>query len=144
MAERIVKRGDIYKVVLGPTVGREIKKTRRCVVISNNQQNLYSPLLIIIPTTSDMDKLYSWEVVIHSEGKDRKILTDQIRSVDRKRIREYKGQVSYETLTKIEKALSVVLALRRELQELYDLTKIPARVLREELARRKKEKGVKG
>lgn len=137
----MIKRGDIYRVVLDPTVGREIKKTRRCVVISNDQQNQYSPLLIVIPTTSDMDKLYSWEVVIHSEGKDRKILTDQIRSVDRKRFREYKGQVSYETLAKIEKALSVVLALRRELKELYDLTQIPARVLREELARREKEKG---
>ncbi|CAG8507495.1 8228_t:CDS:2, partial [Cetraspora pellucida] len=100
MTERVIKRGDIYKVALDPTVGREIKKTRRCVVISNNQQNLYSPLLIVIPTTSDMDKLYS--------------------------LREYKGQVSYETLTKIEKALSVVLALR-ELQGLYDLTKIPTK-----------------
>ena len=138
MTERIIKRGDIYKVVLDPTIGREIKKTRRCVVISNNQQNLYSPLLIIIPTTSDMDKLYSWEVVIHSEGKDRKILTDQIRSIDRKRIREYKGQVNYETLTKIEKALSVVLALRRELPSLYDLTQIPTRALREELTKREK------
>ena len=138
MTERIVKRGDIYKVVLDPTIGREIKKTRRCVVISNNQQNLYSPLLIIIPTTSDMDKLYSWEVVIHSEGKDRKILTDQIRSIDRKRIREYKGQVSYETLTKIEKALSVVLSLRKELPGLYDLTQIPTRALREELTKREK------
>src|ERR1044071_2310516 len=108
MMERIIKRGDIYRVVLDPTVGREIKKTRRCVVISNNQQNLYSPLLIIIPTTSEMEKLYSWEVVIRSEGKDRKILTDQVRSVDRKRIREYKGQVSYETPTKIEKGLCVV------------------------------------
>src|SRR5437763_9305371 len=141
MTERIIKRGDIYKVVLDPTVGREIKKTRRCIVISNNQQNLYSPLLIIIPTTSDMDKLYSWEVVIHSEGKDRKILTDQIRSVDRKRLREYKGQVGYETLTKIEKALSMVLSLRKELQGLYDLTQIPTKTLREELARREKEKG---
>ena len=142
MTERIIKRGDIYKVALDPTIGREIKKTRRCVVISNNQQNQYSPLLIVIPTTSDMDKLYSWEVVFFSEGKDRKILTDQIRSVDRKRLRGgYKGQVDYETLTKIEKALSVVLALRRELQGLYDLTQIPTKTLREELGRREKEKG---
>jgi len=141
MTERIIKRGDIYRVVLDPTVGREIKKTRRCVIISNNQQNLYSPLLIIIPTTSDMDKLYSWEVVIYSEGKKRKILTDQIMRVERERVREYKGQVSYEVLTKIEKALSVVLALRRELQELYDLSQIPTRALREELIRREKEKG---
>ena len=137
--ERIIKRGDIYRVVLDPTVGREIKKTRHCVIISNNQQNLYSPLIIVIPTTSDMEKLYSWEVVIHSEGEDRKILTDQIRSVDRKRLREYKGQVSYETLSKVEKALSVVLALRKELQNLYDLSQIPTRLLREELTKREKK-----
>ena len=136
MTERIIKRGDIYKVVLDPTVGREIKKTRRCVIISNNQQNLYSPLLIVIPTTSDMDKLYSWEVVFYSEGKDRKILTDQIRSVDRKRLRGYKGQVSYEILTKIEQALSVVLALRKELLSLGDLSQVPTKLLKEELARR--------
>ena len=139
MAEKIIKRGDIYRVVLDPTVGREIKKTRRCVIISNNQQNLYSPLLIVIPTTSDMDKLYSWEVVIHSEGKDRKILTDQIRSVDRKRLRGYKGQVSYETLAKLEKALSVVLALRKELPGFADLSQISTKLLKEELTKREKK-----
>lgn len=141
MTERIVKRGDIWKVALDPTIGKEIKKTRRCVIVSNNQQNQYSPLIIVIPITSDMDKLYSWEVVIESGGKERKILTDQIRSVDKGRIREYKGKVSYETLTKIEKALSIVLSLRKELQDLYDLTQIPTKTLKEELLRREKERG---
>ena len=107
-------------------------------MVSNNQQNLYSPLLIVIPLTSDLDKLYSWEVVIHSEGQDRKILTDQIRSVDRQRLREYKGQVSYETLVKIEKALNVVLALKKELSGLYDLSQVPTKLLKAELARRSK------
>lgn len=140
MMERMIKRGDIYRVVLDPAVGREIKKTRCCVVISNNQQNLYSPLLIVVPITSDLEKLYSWEVVIHSESKKRKILTDQIRSVDRKRLREYKGQVSMETLIKIEKALNIVLALRRDLTSLSDLSQIPTKLLREELERREKLK----
>jgi mRNA interferase MazF len=138
MTARIIRRGDIYRVALDPALGREIKKTRRCVIVSNNQQNLYSPLLIVIPLTSDMDKLYSWEVVVHSEGQDRKILTDQIRSVDRQRLREYKGQVSYETLVKIEKALNVVLALKKELSGLYDLSQIPTKLLKAELARRSK------
>ena len=138
MTARIIRRGDIYRVALDPALGREIKKTRRCVVVSNNQQNLYSPLLIVIPLTSDLDKLYSWEVVIHSEGQDRKILTDQIRSVDRQRLREYKGQVSYETLVKIEKALNVVLALKKELSGLYDLSQIPTKLLKAELAQRSK------
>lgn len=136
MTARIIKRGDIYRVTLDPAVGWEIKKTRRCVVISNNQQNLYSPLLIVIPLTSDMDKLYSWEVVIQSEGKPRKILTDQIRSVDRKRVREYKGKVSLETLAKIEKALEIVLAFPKGFSSLYDLTQIPTKLLRAELGRR--------
>ena len=138
MTAKIIRRGDIYRVALDPALGREIKKTRRCVVVSNNQQNLYSPLLIVIPLTSDLDKLYSWEVVIHSEGQDRKILTDQIRSVDRQRLREYKGQVSYETLVKIEKALNVVLALKKELSGLYDLSQIPTKLLKAELVRRNK------
>ena len=138
MTAKIIRRGDIYRVALDPALGREIKKTRRCVVVSNNQQNLYSPLLIVIPLTSDLDKLYSWEVVIHSEGQDRKILTDQIRSVDRQRLREYKGQVSYETLVKIEKALNVVLALKKELSGLYDLSQIPTKLLKAELAQRSK------
>ena len=138
MTARIIRRGDIYRVALDPALGREIKKTRRCVVVSNNQQNLYSPLLIVIPLTSDLDKFYSWEVVIHSEGQDRKILTDQIRSVDRQRLREYKGQVSYETLVKIEKALNVVLALKKELSGLYDLSQIPTKLLKAELVRRSK------
>ena len=138
MTARIIRRGDIYRVALDPALGREIKKTRRCVVVSNNQQNLYSPLLIVIPLTSDLDKLYSWEVVIHSEGQDRKILTDQIRSVDRQRLREYKGQVGYEALVKIEKALNVVLALKKELSGLYDLSQIPTKLLKAELVRRNK------
>lgn len=106
------------------------------MVISNNQQNYYSPLIIVIPTTSDMAKLYSWEVVIQSEGKPRKILTDQIRTVDKERLRGYKGKVSAEILTKVERALGVVLALRREFPHLYDLTQIPTKLLKAELARR--------
>lgn len=83
-------------------------------------------------------KIYSWEVVSYSEGKDRKILTNQIRSVDRTGVREYKGQVNYEILIKIEKALSMVLFLKKEPQYLYDLTLVPTRVLQQELIKRTK------
>src|SRR4051794_17179171 len=136
MVAKRIKRGDIYRIALDPAVGKEIKKTRRCVVISNNQQNYYSPLIIVIPTTSDMAKLYSWEVVFQSEGKPRKILTDQVRTVDKERLKGYKGEVSAEILAKIERALGVVLALRKEFSAFHDLTKIPTKLLKEELARR--------
>ncbi|CAJ0748323.1 1081_t:CDS:2 [Entrophospora sp. SA101] len=76
------------------------------------------------------------QVVIQSEGKPRKFLTDQIRTVDKERLRGYKGKVSAEILTKVERALGVVLALRREFPHLYDLTQIPTKLLKAELARR--------
>lgn len=137
MVVKKINRGDIYRVALDPTVGKEIKKTRRCVVISNNQQNHYSPLIIVIPITSDTERLYSWEVVIQSEGKPRKILTDQIRTVDKARLRGCKGKVSSTTLAKIEKALELVLALRGSgFFDFSDLTQIPTKLLKEELARR--------
>ena len=48
----MISRGDIYKVVLDPVVGSEIKKTRTCVVISNNHLNKWDVRFIIAPTTS--------------------------------------------------------------------------------------------
>jgi mRNA interferase MazF len=64
MSIRIIKRGEIYWVKLDPTFGKEINKTRPCVVISNDRQNEYSPLIIVVPITSDLEKIYPFEVVI--------------------------------------------------------------------------------
>jgi len=57
------RRGEIYWVKLDPTFGKEINKTRPCVVISNDRQNEYSPLIIVVPITSDLEKVYPFEVM---------------------------------------------------------------------------------
>ncbi|CAG8797258.1 25466_t:CDS:2, partial [Gigaspora margarita] len=59
---------------LDPTIRKEIKKNCHCVVVSNNQQNQYSALLIVIPNTSDIDRLYSWEEAILLKENTRKYL----------------------------------------------------------------------
>jgi len=86
MSQRIIKSGEIYWIKLDPTIGKEINKTCPGLIISNNQQNEYSPLIIIIPVTSDLERIYPFEVVINLKESKGKILTNQVRSLDKSRL----------------------------------------------------------
>lgn len=91
----MVKRGEIYWVELDPTVGSEIKKTRPCLIISPNDMNAALPRVIIAPITSKGQPLGSRpEVMI--DGKKGLILLDQIRTVDKIRLKAKFGEVSQE------------------------------------------------
>ncbi|MEI6790980.1 MAG: type II toxin-antitoxin system PemK/MazF family toxin [Myxococcaceae bacterium] len=105
------KRGDIYWVDLDPTVGSEIQKTRPALVISNDAGNELSSRLIVAPITSSAAKNYPFQVVIELNGKPRKILLDQIRTIDKLRLKNKITTVSRSTMTLVEKAIKVSLAL---------------------------------
>ena len=114
MAE--VKRGDIWLVSLDPTLGHEIKKSRPAVIIQNDLGNKYSPITIIVPLTSqNLDKIYPIEVFIKKEApgldKDSKVLLNQIRAVDKRRLIKRLGQLDSETMIKIDEALKISLDL---------------------------------
>jgi len=84
-----IKRGDVYWINLDPTNGSEIKKTRPCVVVSNDIGNRFSPLITVVPiTTQRLGKTYPHEVQLDTFGKLKtsKIKANQIRTVDRKPI----------------------------------------------------------
>ena len=81
----VVARFDVFLVVLDPTVGSEIQKTRPCVVISPDEMNLHLATAIIAPMTTK-GKLYPSRVPVHFEGKDGLIILDQIRTVDKTRL----------------------------------------------------------
>jgi len=61
-----INRGDIFLVNFDPTVGAEAKKTRPAVVVSNDINNAHSPIISIAPITSNVTKVYSFEVEIPS------------------------------------------------------------------------------
>lgn len=91
----MVKRGEIYWVELDPTVGSEIKKTRPCLIISPNDMNAALPRVIIAPITSKGQPLgCRSEVMI--DGKKGLILLDQIRTVDKIRLKAKAGEISQE------------------------------------------------
>ena len=89
----VVKRFDVFRVNLNPTVGSEIKKTRPCLVISPDEMNKRIATVIIAPMTTK-GRPYPSRIVCHFQGKDGQIVLDQIRTVDKNRLDEYLGQIS--------------------------------------------------
>ena len=114
MSKRIIKRGEVYWVKLDPTFGREINKTRPCVVISNNQQNEYSPLVIVLPITSDLEKIYPFEIVMPLGQGKAKILTDQVRSIDKERLGDWISRVSERIMEELSEKMKRVMALEKQ------------------------------
>jgi len=99
-----MNQGDVYIVNLDPTVRTEVGKTRPGMVISINAMNHNSPRLIVAPITSKTQKIYPFEVFI-SRGnagldKDFKIMLDQLRSLDKKRLHKKIGTLDKKTLSK--------------------------------------------
>lgn len=88
----MVKRGEVYWVNLDPTVGTEIKKTRPALVVSPDDLNTALPQVIIAPLTSKGQALGCRPEVIF-DGRPARILLDQIRCVDKRRLLGKMGEV---------------------------------------------------
>ena len=111
-----VSRGEIWLVNLDPTMGHEIKKSRPAVIIQNNFGNKYSPITIIAPITSQIkEKTYPIEVLIKEKDsklkKDSKVLLNQIRAIDKKRLIRKISQLDNEVIKKINDAIKINLDL---------------------------------
>ena len=111
-------RGEVYWVNL-PLFSksekgniRELQGRHPGLVISNDEQNKFSPLVTILPLTSQIDKIYPFQVFSELKGKSGIILVDQIRTIDRKRFDDKLGSLSLEMMEKIERALHITLALK--------------------------------
>ncbi|WFE68666.1 type II toxin-antitoxin system PemK/MazF family toxin [Thiomicrospira sp. R3] len=91
----MVSRGDVYWVELDPTVGSEIRKTRPCLIIAPNDMNSVLPRVIIAPITSKGQALGCRPEVVFN-GKQARILLDQVRTVDKKRLKNQMGSIPLE------------------------------------------------
>ena len=107
-----IKRGDIFLAGLDPVIGKEIAKTRPVAVISNDLNNQFSGTVTVLPITSkNLEKIYPFEVFLAggTSGltKDSKIKTDQIRTLDQRRLLKFIGKLGNREMEAIEKALIV-------------------------------------
>lgn len=102
------RRGWVYLVNLDPTVGREIRKTRPAVVVSNDHMNELAGTLLVMPITSGHYSYYHWIPLDPPEAsltKSSTIVTEQIRAVDKRRLGRRLGSVRRATLELIEQAV---------------------------------------
>ena len=112
----IVKRGDIYYADLSPVIGSEQGGVRPVLVIQNDVGNKYSPTVIAAAITSKINKA---KMPTHIElgakeyglNKDSVILLEQIRTIDKKRLREKIGRLDDELMLKVDTALSISFGL---------------------------------
>ena len=80
-----IDRFQVYLVNLDPTVGREIRKTRPCLIVSPDEMNHHIRTVIIAPMTTK-GQPYPTRVACRFQGKNGQVVLDQIRTVDRARL----------------------------------------------------------
>lgn len=112
----IVKRGDIYYADLSPVVGSEQGGIRPVLIVQNDVGNKYSPTVIVAAITSQINKakLPTHVEISASEyglSKDSVILLEQIRTIDKRRLREKIGSSDDEMMKKVNEALKISFGL---------------------------------
>nr|WP_073127767.1 type II toxin-antitoxin system PemK/MazF family toxin [Asaccharospora irregularis] len=111
-----IKRGDLYYADLSPVVGSEQGGIRPVLIIQNDIGNKYSPTVIIAAITSQINKAKlptHVEISANEYGlnKDSVILLEQIRTIDKKRIREKIGCLDENVMLKVNNSLQISLGL---------------------------------
>ena len=112
-----VKRGDIFYADLSPVVGSEQGGTRPVLIVQNNTGNKHSPTVIAAAITSQTGKA-KLPTHINLPGpdvgltKDSVVLLEQIRTIDKKRLREHMGSLDEKLMNQVDAAIAVSFGLR--------------------------------
>ena len=112
----IIKRGEIYYADLSPVVGSEQGGIRPVLIVQNDVGNRYSPTVIAAAITSQQDKT---ELPTHIKldasfsglAKDSIVLLEQVRTIDKQRLKEKMGSLDNRSMNMVNRALYVSLGL---------------------------------
>ncbi|GAE87365.1 MULTISPECIES: type II toxin-antitoxin system PemK/MazF family toxin [Acetivibrio] len=112
----VIKRGDIFYADLSPVIGSEQGGIRPVLIVQNDIGNKYSPTVIASAITSQINKA---KLPTHIElsakeyglPKDSVVLLEQIRTIDKKRLREKIGHLDDELMEKVNEALTISFGL---------------------------------
>ncbi len=111
-----IKRGDVYYADLRPVMGSEQGGVRPVVVIQNNVGNHYSPTVIVAAITSSRKRWMPTHVCLPRQKGLRRIsyvLLEQIRTIDRRRLKEHIGTLDNRAMAEIDKAIEVSMGLSK-------------------------------
>ena len=111
-----VKRGEIYYADLSPVVGSEQGGIRPVLIVQNDVGNKHSPTVIAAAITSQRDKNHlPTHIEVQADkcglAKDSIVLLEQIRTIDKKRLRDKMGELDLRSMNKVNTALSISFGL---------------------------------
>ena len=106
-------RGELYWVDLEPSRGSEANKRRPCVIVSNDASNRMSPILTVVPITSNVSRIYPFDIYIEDLlERPSKAQANQVRTVSKERLSGPAiAQLPPELLRELDDALRLHLAL---------------------------------
>ena len=99
-AARVPSRGEVYLVELDPIRGSEIRKARPCLIVSPDELNHHLRTAIVAPMTTG-GHAYPFRPTCRFAGKEGRVALDQLRTVDRDRLRKRLGTLTADTLTSV-------------------------------------------
>ena len=105
------RRGEVWWVLLDPTLGSEIRKTRPCLVMTNDILNQRRRTVVVVPFSTALVGNPPLQVTVVCAGRRAVAVTDQIRSVSKLRLRQRIGTVTAEDLKTVEDGLRQILEL---------------------------------
>ncbi|MBE7088358.1 MAG: type II toxin-antitoxin system PemK/MazF family toxin [Clostridiales bacterium] len=113
-----IKRGELYYADLSPVVGSEQGGVRPVLIVQNDVGNKYSPTIIAAAVTSKINKAKlptHIELPCNSYGlqKDSVILLEQIRTLDKRRLKERIGELNESTMSRVDKAILISLGFAK-------------------------------
>ena len=110
----MIMRGDLFSACLDPVVGSEQGGIRPVLVVQNDVGNRYSPTVIVLAITGQLNKTrLPTHVPVEAFGtglqKDSVVLAEQIRTLDKRRLREKIGSLKPEVMQKVSEAMMISL-----------------------------------
>ena len=116
-----IKKGDVYYASLNPIVGSEQDGERPVVVVQKNLANKHSPTIIIVPITTVLKRMdLPTHIPISKNNflkKDSMIIVEQIRAIDKKRLKAYLGHLKPEQMKLVDNAIANAVDLKVKLEE---------------------------
>ena len=112
----IVRRGDIYFADLSPVVGSEQGGIRPVLIVQNDVGNKHSPTVICAAITSQMNKAklpthIELQAMRYGLPKESVVLLEQVRTLDKQRLRQRMGQVDNDVMQRVDAAIAVSFGL---------------------------------
>ena len=105
----VIKRFDVYLINLDPNIGHEIKKTRPCLIVSPDEMNRFIRTVIVAPMTTK-GTTYPTRIECKFRGKQRQVVLDQIRTIDKTRLVRKLGRVDIQTQSEVLSVLGEMFA----------------------------------